>query len=223
MDPTRIRGLVFDLYGTLLSLASIEAASGRVCGDGRGFAELWRTKQLQYAVARGAMDRYEDFWAVTEAALEFTAERFGVLLEEEHRRELMGAWQALDAQPDVREAIGRLDPKPLAVLSNGSPAMLEAALAHSGLGSLFRHVISADEVRTYKPSPQVYALGPERLGFSPEELLFVSSQGFDAAGAKAFGYTVCWLNRTRAPAERLGLAPDLAVSAFGEIADWLGL
>jgi 2-haloacid dehalogenase len=112
---------------------------------------------------------------------------------------------------------------PLAILSNGSPRMLKAAVEHAGLTPHLAHVLSADAVRTYKPSPAVYALGPQRLGVPKAEIAFVSSNSFDVIGAKAFGYRVCWVNRAGAPLDELGMAPDATVSRLDELPKALGL
>ena len=124
----------------------------------------------------------------------------------------MQAYLTLDAFPDVRPALEALKGAPLAILSNGSPTMLDSVVRHNGLESYFAAVISVDRVKTYKPSPRVYALGPEILRLPAGEILFVSSNLWDAAGAKAFGYQVCWCNRSGAAVEDLGFAPDFMVS-----------
>jgi 2-haloacid dehalogenase len=117
----------------------------------------------------------------------------------------------------VKAALARLAGRPCAVLSNGAPAMLEAAVRSSGLGSSLAHVISVDEVKIFKPSPRVYALGAARLGLAPPQLLFVSSNAWDVAGAKSFGYQVAWCNRTAAPAEELGVRADYEIRALDEL------
>jgi len=122
------------------------------------------------------------------------------------------------AFPDVRPALEALKGSPLAILSNGSPRMLESAVRHNGLESYFIEIISADRVKTYKPSPQVYALGTETLKLPAGEILFVSSNSWDAAGAKAFGYRVCWCNRSMTEMEYLGCAPDLVVPQLDQVA-----
>lgn len=123
----------------------------------------------------------------------------------------MEAYLSLACFPEVARALERLAGRPRAILSNGAPAMLEAAVRSSGLGRHLQHVISVDAVKTYKPSPRVYALGPETLGVPAGELLFVSSNAWDVAGAKAFGYRVAWCNRLDAPEEELGVRPDVVV------------
>ena len=124
---------------------------------------------------------------------------------------LMHAYLRPSAFPDVTEALDALQGAPLAILSNGSPKMLDSAVQHNGLTSYFAEIISVDRVKTYKPSPRVYALAPEVLGFPPEEILFVSSNSWDVAGAKAFGYKVCWCNRSQGHMEHLGVSADVTV------------
>jgi 2-haloacid dehalogenase len=163
------------------------------------------------------MGTYADFWAVTEAALRYTIRRLGLTATEPQVRGLMDAYLSLACFPEVKDALGRLAGRPRAVLSNGAPAMLAEAVAVSGLGALLEHVISVDRVKTYKPSPLVYALGPDTLGVSAGELLFVSSNGWDVAGAKAFGYQVAWCNRTGAPEEELGVRADRVISSLDDL------
>ena len=212
MNP--IRGYVFDAYGTLFDVHSVVEAGREITGDPVALSTLWRQKQLEYTWLRSLMGTYADFWAVTEAALRYSIRRLGLSATDAQMRRLMDAYLSLACFPEVKTALGRLAGRPRAILSNGSPAMLAAAVAASGLGAMLDHVISVDRVKTYKPSPRVYALGPEALGLPAGELLFVSSNGWDVAGAKAFGYQVAWCNRSGAPEEELGVRPDLIVSAL---------
>jgi 2-haloacid dehalogenase len=209
-----IRGYVFDAYGTLFDVHSVVEAGREITGDPVALSTLWRQKQLEYTWLRALMGTYADFWAVTEAALRYSIRRLGLSANDAQVRRLMDAYLSLACFPEVKTALGRLAGRPRAILSNGSPAMLAAAVAASGLGAMLDHVISVDRVKTYKPSPRVYALGPETLGVPAGELLFVSSNGWDVAGAKAFGYQVAWCNRTGAPEEELGVRPDLIVTAL---------
>jgi len=209
-----IRGYVFDAYGTLFDVHSVVEAGREITGDPVALSTLWRQKQLEYTWLRALMGTYADFWAVTEAALRYSIRRLGLSANDTQVRRLMDAYLSLACFPEVKTALGRLAGRPRAILSNGSPAMLAAAVAASGLGPMLDHVISVDRVKTYKPSPRVYALGPETLGVPAGELLFVSSNGWDVAGAKAFGYQVAWCNRTGAPEEELGVRPDLIVTAL---------
>ena len=212
-----VKGLLFDAYGTLFDVHSVVEAGREVTADPQALSLLWRQKQLEYTWLRSLMGRYEDFWAVTEAALAFACRRLGLAPGPAQRARLLDAYLRLEAFPEVRGVLARLRDLPCAVLSNGSPRMLAAAVAHSGIGGDLRAVISVDEVRTFKPAPVVYALGPARLALPQEALGFVSSNGWDVVGAKAYGFRVIWVNRAQAPLEELGLVPDL------EVADLEGL
>ena len=211
-----IRGYVFDAYGTLFDVHSIVEAGSAITSDPAALSLLWRQKQLEYTWLRSLMGRYEDFWAVTEGSLRYAMRRLGIVASQEQIRVLMDAYLHLACFPEVRGALSRLPP-PRAILSNGAPKMLEAAVRSSGLGPLLEHVISVDRVRTYKPATAVYALGPEALGIPAPELLFVSSNAWDVAGAKAFGYRVAWCNRLGAPEEELGVRADYVVNTLTEL------
>jgi 2-haloacid dehalogenase len=212
-----VRGYVFDAYGTLFDVHSIVDVGREITADPQTLSATWRQKQLEYTWLRALMGRYEDFWAVTEAALRYAIRRLALTASEAQIRRLMDAYLSLACFPEVKTALKALAPRPRAILSNGSPRMLGAAVASSGLGPHLDHVLSVDAVKTYKPSPQVYALGPQALGIAAEELLFVSSNAWDVAGAKAFGYRVVWCNRTRAPEEELGIRPDVTISRLDQL------
>ncbi|MGH7310827.1 MAG: haloacid dehalogenase type II [Candidatus Rokuibacteriota bacterium] len=212
-----IRGYLFDAYGTLFDVHSVMEAGRDVTGDPAALSALWRQKQLEYTWLRALMGRYEDFWSVTEAALRFAVHRLGLTVSEVQIRRLMEAYLSLACFPEVAVALERLTPRPRAILSNGSPRMLQAAVATSGLGKHLAHVLSVDAVQTYKPAPAVYRLGVQALGLAASELLFVSSNAWDVAGAKAFGYQVAWCNRAAAPAEELGLTPDFTVTRLDQL------
>ena len=213
----RPKAFVFDAYGTLFDVHSVVEAGRAVTGDPQALSTLWRQKQLEYTWLRTLMGRYEDFWAVTEAALRFALERLSIAAGDEVVRRLMEAYLSLATFPDVAGALSAMAATPLGILSNGSPRMLEAAVRSSGLGSTFHHVLSVDSVKAYKPSPAVYELGTRAFGLPAEDILFVSSNAWDVAGAKAFGYRTCWCNRLAAPMDRLGVSPDLEVSRLDEI------
>jgi len=212
-----IRGYVFDAYGTLFDVHAVVEAGRAITTDPAALSAAWRQKQLEYTWLRALMGRYEDFWAVTAAALRHAVRRLGLTASEAELARLMDAYLSLACFPEVRAALARLAGRPRAILSNGAPRMLAAAVASSGLGPHLEHVISVDAVRTYKPSPRVYALGPETLGVPAGELLFVSSNAWDVAGAKAFGYRVAWCNRTGAPEEELGVRADLVVRGLDQL------
>ena len=212
------RAVVFDAYGTLFDVHSVVRQAGaNLPGDMQSLSVLWRQKQLEYTWLRSLMERYQDFWDVTAAALRAAVRQLQIAATEGQLDRLMQAYLSPSAFADVRPALEGLKGIPLAILSNGSPKMLEAAVRYNGLESHFAAVISVDRVETYKPSPRVYALGPEILNVPVGEIVFVSSNAWDAAGAKSFGYQVCWCNRSAAPMEELGLSPDMTVSSLGQI------
>jgi 2-haloacid dehalogenase len=211
------KAFIFDAYGTLFDVHSVAEAGRALAGDPQALSLLWRQKQLEYTWLRTLMGRYEDFWAVTEAALRFALGRLGIAAGDEAVARLMEAYLSLATFPDVAGALSAMAGTPLGILSNGSPRMLEAAVRSSGLTGTFRHVLSVDVVKAYKPSPAVYELGPRAFGLPAGDILFVSSNAWDVAGAKIFGYRTCWCNRLAAPMERLGVSPDLEVRTLDEI------
>jgi 2-haloacid dehalogenase len=212
-----IAGYIFDAYGTLFDVHSVVEAGREVTTDPAALSTLWRQKQLEYTWLRSLMGRYEDFWAITAAALRYAVRRLELRATDDQVRRLMQAYLTLACFPEVPRALARLAGRPCAILSNGAPAMLHAAVRSSGLGDAVAHVISVDEVKVFKPSPLVYALGPQRMGVPAGDLLFVSSNAWDVAGAKSFGYQVAWCNRTKAPAEELGVTPDYEITALDQL------
>jgi 2-haloacid dehalogenase len=218
--PAKIQAVLFDAYGTLFDVHSIVLSSGKcITGDLEALSRLWRQKQLEFTWLRALMERYEDFWHVTEAALRSAVRQLSIEMTDPQINILMEAYLAPATFVDVGIALGTFNRIPLAILSNGSPEMLDSAVRSNGLESNFTEIISVDRVKTYKPSPRVYALGPETLHLPPEEILFVSSNSWDAAGAKAYGYQVCWCNRSHIGMDHLGCAPDFMVSRLHQIAE----
>jgi 2-haloacid dehalogenase len=217
------KALLFDAYGTLFDVHSVIEAGRAVTADPQALSTLWRQKQLEYTWLRSLMGRYEDFWVVTEQALRFALGWLGIAAREAQIATLMDAYLSLAAFPEVGAALARLAGAPLGILSNGSPRMLEAAVRSSGLAAALRHVLSVDAVKIYKPSPRVYELGPRAFGLPAGEMLFVSSNAWDVAGAKAFGYLTCWCNRAGGPMEVLGLVPDHEIARLDQLSGALGL
>jgi 2-haloacid dehalogenase len=176
---------------------------------------LWRAKQLEYSFLRALMGpaAYVDFWQVTADALDFAAQRLQLSLSDAERNRAREGWLQVRPYPEVVAALERLvgAGRVCSILSNGSPFMLQAAVSSAGLADYFQVVLSVDAVRTYKPDPRVYQLASDALHRPAAELLFVSSNGWDAGGAPAFGYRVAWVNRAGAPTERLGFPPGLTV------------
>ncbi|MEK6719028.1 MAG: haloacid dehalogenase type II [candidate division NC10 bacterium] len=219
-----VRAFVFDAYGTLFDVHSVVAACREVTSDPEALSREWRAKQLEYTWLRALMGRYEDFWEVTRAALQFALKRLNTAASEEQVNRLMAAYLSLQAFPEVPETLKTLHSRfPLAILSNGSPRILHAAVQSSGLHPYLQHVLSVDTLKTYKPNPAVYDLAPRALGLAKETIAFVSSNSFDVIGAKAFGFQVVWCNRAQAPLDELGFAPDFTVARLDEIPKALGL
>jgi 2-haloacid dehalogenase len=213
-----VAALVFDAYGTLFDVRSVETACASVSLDPTAFVAHWRTKQLEYSWQRSLMGRYADFATVTAEALDHTLARFRTRLGDEIFDELLAAWQNLDPFAEVRDALAALAPRPLAILSNGSPAMLDAVLRHSNLAGHFAAVLSVDAARTYKPDPRAYALATDALGLPATRILFVTANAWDAVGAKTFGFRVAWCNRAGLPFDTHGPAPDFAIPSLDHLA-----
>jgi len=210
--------LVFDAYGTLFDVNSVVGLCDELWpGKGERLGQLWRTRQLEYTWQRSLMQRYEDFSHVTEAGLRYACAALGLSLGDAQRRRLMDAYLHLAAFPEVREALASLSGLRLAILSNGSPAMLDPVVANAGLGGVFKAVISVDGLKQYKPAPAVYQLAVDRLGVPKERIGFVSSNCWDACGAKSYGFTTFWINRSGAPVDELGAAPDHIIRNLTEL------
>lgn len=221
---SEVRAAVFDAYGTLFDWASAAARAQDVLGDRwQPFAELWRSKQLQYTWLRSLMGKHADFWQVTGDGLDFAMQSFGVEGAGVRQR-LMALYERVEAYPDARQTLARLRQagRKTAILSNGAPRMLAEAASHAGLSPLLDHVLSVEEVRIYKPHHSVYQLAATRLGLWPAEILFVSSNGWDAYAAKAFGFRVAWCNRSGQPPERIPEPPDVEVRSLDEVPALLG-
>jgi 2-haloacid dehalogenase len=209
-----LEAFVFDAYGTLFDVHSVlRRCESLYPGKHVQLSQLWRAKQLEYTWLRSLMQRYAPFSTVTREALAYSCEALGLELTVERMEALMAEYNMLAAFPDVAETFERLKGVKRAILSNGSPDMLEPLVAHSGLE--LDALISVDELKTYKPAPQVYALAAKKLG--TERIGFVSSNCWDALGAKSFGFTVFWINRSGAPVDRLGFKPDRIVERLDEI------
>lgn len=213
--------LTFDLYGTLVDPLAIASELGRVLGDsdGREAARLWRLKQLEYSFRLTAMGHYEDFRWVTSRALGFTLAAIGRHLPEGQPERLVELYDHLQPFPDVIPALRSLVilGYELAVLSNGTPAMIGNCLDNSGLGDFFGQRISTDEVRTFKPSPAVYRHAAGRLSRPVGQIRLVTSNAFDSVGASAAGMRTAWVNRSAAPFDTIGARPDLTVAALDRL------
>lgn len=220
-----IRACVFDAYGTLFDYASAAAAASDVLGGNidRPTA-LWRDKQLQYTWLRTLAGRHADFWQVTGDALDFALETLGIS-DAALRDRLMRLYLTLKPFPEVPDTLRRLKAAGLrtAILSNGTPAMLDAAVESAGIGDLLDAVLSVEAVGVYKTHAKVYQLAVERLGIEAKSISFQSSNAWDAYAASAFGMRVVWCNRYGQRRERLPGAPDREVASLAELPALLGI
>lgn len=209
-----IKAVVFDAYGTLFDVQSVADATERAYpGRGEYITQVWRQKQLEYSWLRALMGRYADFWSVTREALAYTLGTLGLEPDEAFLAGMAQAYNRLTPYPDAARCLAELAPLKRAILSNGAPDMLRALVANAGLADSFDAVISVDAKRVFKPHPDAYALVEEVLGVTPAEVLFVSSNGFDVGGAKAFGFRVARVARL----PRQALARELASGAIAPL------
>jgi 2-haloacid dehalogenase len=234
-----IKAFVFDAYGTLYDVQSVGAATEAAFpGHGDYITQVWRLKQLEYTWLRSLMRRYEDFRTVTRDSLGYTLGTIGLTADAALLDRIVDAYNRLAPYPEAAEALASLGGFRLAILSNGSPDMLDALVRNSGFDRYLEAVISVDAKRAYKPDPRAYELVRERLGVEPREVVFVSSNGFDVAGASSFGFKVVRIERVtpdalrqelsrgepvgaaamfralRTQSEVLGLGPDAVVSSL---------
>ncbi|MBI3699169.1 MAG: haloacid dehalogenase type II [Afipia sp.] len=191
-----IKALVFDAYGTLYDVQSVATVTDKAFpGHGEMISQVWRMKQLEYTWLRSLMGRYEDFEVITRDALTYTLSVLGLKPSAGIFDRIMDKYVHLDLYPDAKDALAALKGYKLAILSNGSTDMLNALVHNTGLDEILDATISIDSKKIFKPSPQAYTLIEEQLGVKPSEVLFVSSNPFDACGAKAFGLNVAWIER----------------------------
>ncbi len=210
---------VFDAYGTLFDVAAPANASKEALGDrAASLTELWRRKQLEYTWLRSLMGRHADFWQVTEDALDHALAALA-LEAPDLRRRLLDAYLTLDAFPEVAATLATLRARGqrLAILSNGTPAMLAAACERNRLDNAFDAVYSVEAVGTFKPHPSVYRHAADALELPPGSILFMSSNGWDIAGAASFGFRTVWVNRTAQARERLPAGPQTEINDLSEL------
>ena len=214
-----IEACVFDAYGTLLDVHSAVGKHRARLGDkADAVSGMWRTKQLEYTWQRTILGRYVDFWRVTADGLDYALDANGVD-DAALRDDLLHAYLNLDCYPEVHEVLSALRDAGLqtAILSNGSPMMLDAAVENAGIGNLLDAVLSVDELGMYKPSPEVYQLAMDELEVGRGQISFQSSNAWDAAAAATFGFRVAWCNRFGQSRERLPDAPDVEIRTLAEL------
>lgn len=191
-----IKAVVFDAYGTLYDVQSVAAITDEAFpGYGDLITQIWRIKQLEYSWLRSLMGRYEDFSVITRESLNYTLRILGLSFDAKVFERVMDKYVHLDLYPDARQALAALKGRKLAILSNGSSGMLNALVKNTGLDAVLDATISIDSKRVFKPAPAAYTLIEEKLGVQPAEVLFVSSNPWDACGAKTFGLNVAWIER----------------------------
>jgi 2-haloacid dehalogenase len=215
-----IRAVLFDVYGTLLDVHGVAVESEALFpGYGSALSELWRTRQIDYTRLRTLSGRHADFAQVTADALDYAAARLGLPLTPARRQRLLAAYEVLPAFADVLPALTTLSSLglPLGVLSNGTPAMLEGALGAADLAAMFARTLSVEPVGKFKTAPEAYALGTAAFEAVPGEIVFVSSNGWDVAGAGWFGYRTFWVNRNGDPMERLGIEAAGTGRSLGDL------
>lgn len=210
-----IDALVFDAYGTLFNINSLDERLAHYFGDqAEAISATWRRKQLEYTWLRALMQRYVPFSQVTLDALTYACQSVGVKLTDEIRHNLRQRYEVLSAYPEVPATLRQLSRNyRLAILSNADPVFLEQAVQHNRLGDYLEVVLSANTLQTYKTVPQVYQLAVDTLQLPPEQIAFVTSNPWDVAGAKSFGLTAVWIDRGSIP-EQLGFPADFEISEF---------
>ena len=217
------RAVLFDAYGTLFDVYSVAAAvEAQFPGHGERLSALWRDKQIEYARLASMSGRYQPFSALTRAALRYAALRLGLALDAAGEQRLMERYDHLSAFAENREVLVELRRRGVVagILSNGDPPMLDAAVRSAGFSDLLAHVLSVHPAARFKTDPAAYALGAQALGLPPGQILFVSSNGWDALGAAWFGYTTLWINRYDLPAEQLDPPPTRIGRSLRDVLDF---
>lgn len=220
---TAITHCVFDAYGTLFDVhAAVRRHAAAIGPDHAAFSALWRAKQLEYSWVRSLIGRYRDFQALTEDALDHALAQFPAV-DRGLRAPLLDAYRRLDAYPEVAEVLTGLRARGIgtAILSNGSPDMLESAVQSAGLAAHFDAILSVDAIRIYKTAPDPYRMVEQRFGVAPAAVSFQSSNRWDIAGARHFGFRTVWINRTGQPDEYADLPPDAVIASLSELPDLL--
>ena len=219
----KLKAIVFDAYGTLFNIASIDHLLEKHFGEhASAVAAVWRRKQLEYTWLRTMMNRYKNFYELTKDALVYACAQTGVKCSAVVAEELMDHYYELSIYAEVAEALGQLKEKyKLAILSNANPELLEKAVAHNQIQDRFDAIFSVDPLRQFKPIPSVYQLPVSHWEVSKDEILFVSSNTWDVAGAKSFGLSVAWIMRNNSLEENLGFSADLKVKDVQDLAHQL--
>ena len=218
------KAVLFDAYGTLFDVYSVAMLAEQLFpGQGERLAVIWRDKQIEYTRLVSMSGRYRPFWDLTRAGLRYAAARLGLALDAAAEDRLMNQYRHLSAFPENRDVLAELARRgiPAGILSNGDPEMLSVAVKSAGFAELLQHVLSVHGVQRYKTDPAAYALGPQAFGLPAKEILFVSSNAWDAIGATWYGYTTLWVNRAGAPPEQLDTEPTRTGTSLRDVLAFL--
>jgi len=214
------RAVVFDAYGTLFDVYSVALLAEQLFpGRGDALSVLWRDKQIEYTRLTSMGERYRPFWDLTRAGLRFAARRLELVLDAVAEERLMNQYRHLSAFPENHGVLAELKRRgvPTAILSNGDPEMLAVGIKSAGFEPFIDHVLSVHAVRRYKTDPAAYALGPQALALPARQILFVSSNGWDAIGATWNGYITLWVNRQGLPLDELDTEPTRSGSSLRDV------
>jgi 2-haloacid dehalogenase len=220
----QIKSVVFDLYGTLYDVHSVAATCDEFFpGRGLEISKVWRQKQLEYTWLRSLMGLYVNFEQATEDAIRFACAELNLSLTSELQERMCNAYLRISPYPDTADALRALNEAevPLAILSNGSRRSIQQVVNNSGLNWAFDQLISVEELAVFKPHPSVYSLAEQRMNLRRENILFVSSNAWDASAAKHFGFPTCWINRKNGAFDELGSTPTHTVSNLSVMAEWV--
>ncbi|MGC9673443.1 haloacid dehalogenase type II [Staphylococcus haemolyticus] len=218
-NPTK--AFVFDVYGTLFDVYSVADKCNQYFPEkGEQISKTWREKQLEYTNLRQIMGNYKNFYSITKDALHFAVRKYGEEINEKAENELLKEYLYLTPYSEVKEVLNQLKNKKLAVFSNGSHDMLDPLIEKSELEGEFDQIISVDEVKHFKPTIESYHYVSQILEVKPEEVLFISSNGWDISGAKNYGFQTAWINRQNLPTEELNLEPNIIYQDLSGILEW---
>jgi 2-haloacid dehalogenase len=218
-----IKAIAFDAFPILDPRPVFALVNELYPGKGTDLTSLWRIRQFEYGWLRTMSGRYADFWQATGDALSFAATALKLELPPGNRARLMDAYRKLGCWPDVPAALRSLKSAGigLAFLSNMTAELLQSGIRNSGLDGIFEHVLSTDKVKACKPDPRAYGMALDAFGLKREEILFAAFAGWDAAGAKSFGYPTFWVNRQNQPAEELGVTPDAGGTTLDDLVSFV--
>ena len=218
MKIENIKACVFDAYGTLFDVNSAAAKCKEKLGNRwEGFANTWRTTQLEYTWLRSLMKKHKNFWQITEDSLDYAMETFNI--NKNMRKELLNLYKELSPYPEVKECLDTLKSKKIkiAILSNGTPDLLKGLVESNNIQSYFDNIISVEDVKIYKPDPKVYEMPIKKYNCKPENICFLSSNTWDVSGGGVFGYNAVWVNRFNKIFDKLGYNPQYIINNLNQL------